>query len=86
MANQTQFVASLLATGGTQLSYEIFEEYKHLKLKLLADDLRIIHWFVNSSFAVHKDCKGCSGAMMILRKGAVSASSQLRQSSLEAMS
>jgi hypothetical protein len=43
-----------------------------LKLTLTVGDLSIIQWWVDASYAVvHEDCRGHTGAMMSLRKGAV---------------
>ena len=43
---------------------------KELKLKLRADDLKVIKWFVDASFAVHPDFKSHTGAVMTFGKGA----------------
>jgi hypothetical protein len=36
-----------------------------------ADDLRVVKWYVDASFAVHPDFKSHTGAMMTLEKGAM---------------
>ena len=41
----------------------------YLPLTLEVDDLRLISWWVDASFAIHPDCKGHTGAMMSLGKG-----------------
>ena len=42
-----------------------------MPLTLEADDVSIIKWWVDSSFAVHPDMKGHTGGMMTLGKGAI---------------
>jgi hypothetical protein len=42
-----------------------------LKLTLSVDNLSIIQWWVDASYVVHEDCRGHTGAMMSLGKGAV---------------
>jgi hypothetical protein len=42
-----------------------------LKLTLSVDDVSIIQWWVDASYAVHEDCGGHTGAMMSLGEGAV---------------
>ena len=36
-----------------------------------ADDTQTIKWYVNSSFAVHKDMRSNTGAIMTLGRGAI---------------
>ena len=43
---------------------------KYLKLNLSVDNLGVLKWFVDGSHNVHWDCKGHTGAMMSLGKGA----------------
>jgi hypothetical protein len=43
---------------------------KHMKLTLSVDDLQQIQWWVDASYNMHEDCKGQTGAMMSLGKGA----------------
>jgi hypothetical protein len=40
-------------------------------LTLSADNLRVVKWYVDTSFAVHPDFKSHTGAMMTLGKGAM---------------
>jgi hypothetical protein len=40
-------------------------------LTLSVDDLRVVKWYVDASFAVHPDFKNHTGAMMTLGKGAM---------------
>jgi hypothetical protein len=40
-------------------------------LALSADNLRVVKWYVDASFAVHPDFKSHTGAMMTLGKGAM---------------
>ncbi len=43
---------------------------RRLRLTLSVDDLSIIRWWVDASYSVHEDCKGNTGVMMSLGKGA----------------
>lgn len=49
---------------------------RFLKLTLSAENLRVLKWYVDSSYAVHPDCKGHSGGMLTLGKGAVTSGSR----------
>ena len=40
-------------------------------LRLGADDLRVVKWYVDASFAVHRDYRSHTGAAMTLGEGAV---------------
>ena len=55
-------------------------EYLHgtseLKLKLRADNLRVIKWYVDASYAVHPDYRSHTGAVMTMGRGAVQAMSR----------
>ena len=42
-----------------------------MKLTLTVEDLRTIKWWVDSSYNIHDDCRGHTGAMMSFGKGAV---------------
>jgi hypothetical protein len=44
---------------------------KEENLTLSADNLRVVKWYVDASFAVHPDFKSHTGAMMMLGKGAM---------------
>ena len=44
---------------------------KSLKLTLSIDDLRVIKWYVDASFAVHADFKSHTGAVMTMGRGAM---------------
>ena len=59
----------------------------HWKLTLTIDSIAIKKWFIDASFAVHTACKGQSGGMMMLGKGAISSFSRKQklnvQSSME---
>ena len=44
---------------------------KYMKLTITVDDLSIIRWWVDRSDWTHHDCKGHSGIMMSLGRGAV---------------
>ena len=44
---------------------------KELMLRLWADDLRVVKWYVDASFAVHPDYRSHTGAAMTLGEGAV---------------
>ena len=41
-----------------------------MKLNLSADNLTTIRWWVDASHAVHDNCRGHTGAMMSMGKGA----------------
>jgi hypothetical protein len=43
---------------------------KHMKLTLSVDSLSTIRWWVDASYNVHDDCRGHTGAMMSLGRGA----------------
>ena len=43
---------------------------KYMKLTLSVDNLSTIRWWVDASYGVHSDCKGHTGMMMSLGKGA----------------
>ena len=43
---------------------------RHMRLRLSIDKLGVIHWWVDASYNVHDDCKGQTGAMMSLGRGA----------------
>ncbi len=43
---------------------------RHMKLRLSIDNVSFIKWWVDASYNVHWDCKGHTGAMMSLGKGA----------------
>ena len=49
---------------------------RNLKIKLCTDNLGIIHWFVDASYAIHNDCKGHSGLILTLEAGAVTSFSR----------
>ena len=43
---------------------------KYMKLTLQVDDLSMVKWWVDSSHLTHWDCRGHTGYMMTLGKGA----------------
>eukprot|EP00804_Cyclotella_cryptica_P015947 CCRYP_019194-RD/>CCRYP_019194-RD protein AED:0.15 eAED:0.15 QI:0/-1/0/1/-1/1/1/0/395 len=43
----------------------------HMRLTLSVDDMSVIRWWVDASYNAHHDCRGQTGAMMSLGKGAV---------------
>ena len=47
------------------------KRYRSLKLTLQADDLSLMHWWVDASFAVHADYKGHTGGVMSWGRGSV---------------
>ena len=49
---------------------------RDLKLRLRADNLRVIKWYVDASYAVHPDFKSHTGAVMTMGRGAVQAMSK----------
>jgi hypothetical protein len=48
---------------------------RFLKLTLSADSLSILRWYVDASHQIHDDCKGHTGALLLLGAGAVISSS-----------
>jgi len=42
----------------------------YMKLTLAVDDMSIVRWWVDASHMTHMDCKGHTGGMMSLGKGA----------------
>jgi hypothetical protein len=44
---------------------------REANLTLSADNLQVVKWYVDASFAVHPDFKSHTGAMMTLGKGAM---------------
>ena len=44
---------------------------RHMKLTLSVDSMNTIHWWVDASYGTHWDCKGYTGMMMSLGKGAL---------------
>ena len=61
---------------------------RNLKLIFFVDNLGIIRWFVDASYAVHDDCKGYTGSMMTMELGAITSFSRKQKingkSSMEA--
>ena len=49
---------------------------KHLKLRLSVDSMSTIDWWVDASYNTHDDCKGHTGMMMSLGRGAPISSSR----------
>ena len=48
----------------------------HLKLTLSANQLRFtVHWYIDGSHQTHEDCRGQTGSLVTLGRGAVSSSS-----------
>ena len=43
---------------------------RHMKLNLTVDNMNTVSWWVDASYGVHMDCKGHTGMMMSLGKGA----------------
>lgn len=52
------------------------KDTRFLKLTLSAENLRVLKWYLDSSYAVHPDCKGHTGGMLTLGKGAVTSGSR----------
>ncbi len=48
---------------------------RNLKLTLSADSMSSIHWYVDASHQTHDDCRGHTGAIMTLGRGATLSSS-----------
>ena len=45
-------------------------------LTLSVDNLRVVKWYIDGSYAVHPDCKSQTGATMLMGKGSIYSSSQ----------
>jgi hypothetical protein len=43
---------------------------RHMRLRLSVNALGVIHWWVDASYNVHDDCRGQTGAMISLGRGA----------------
>ena len=48
----------------------------YLGLTFFVNDIGLVTWFVDASYAVHADCKAHTGAMMTFGKGAMACFSQ----------
>lgn len=49
---------------------------KHLKLTLTVDSLSTLKWYVDGSHQTHEDCRGHTGALFTMGKGAITSSSR----------
>src|SRR5210317_2246398 len=52
------------------MTYQVINKMKNKKLHLMADDLRVIEWYMDSSFMVHPDYKSHTGGIMTYGRGA----------------
>ena len=52
---------------------------KSYSMTLSADDLHVVKWYVDASFAIHPDFWSHSGAVMMMGQGAVQLSSSKQQ-------
>jgi hypothetical protein len=50
---------------------DYLQSTKNKVAKMSADDTQTIKWYVDSSFAVHKDMRSHTGAIMTLGHGAI---------------
>ena len=56
------------------------------KFTLLVDNLGIIHWFVDASYAMHYDCKGHTGSKKLtLGSGAITSFSRKQKINLNSL-
>ena len=55
---------------------KFMEQTKDDVLTLSMDDMRLVKWYVDGSYAVHPDCKSQTGATMTMGSGSVYSSSQ----------
>ena len=53
-----------------------FKGTRNLELILTGDQIGLITWYVDASFAVYGDCKGHMGGLMTFGHGAVTSFSQ----------
>ena len=51
------------------------EQTKEDVLTLSMDEMMLVKWYVDGSYAVHPDCKSQTGATMTMGKGSVYSSS-----------
>ena len=59
---------------------EYLEGTSKLCLKLKADNLQVVKWYVDASFAVHPDFRSHTGAVMTLGEGSIIAMSKKQKS------
>ena len=65
--------------GKLKCVFRYIKGTRGMVLTLSADYLSIVKWWVDASYASHDDCKGHTGAMMSLGKGAVMSFSRKRK-------
>ncbi|KAL3804532.1 hypothetical protein HJC23_002571 [Cyclotella cryptica] len=58
----------------------------HMKLKLSVENMGMVKWWVDASYNAHEDCRGQTGAMMSLGKGAVVSKSTKQKLNLHSLS
>ena len=56
---------------------EYLKATSKMTLKLRADNLQVVKWYVDASFAVHPDYRSHTGAVMTLGEGSIIAMSTL---------
>ena len=49
---------------------------KHLKPTLSIDNIGILKWYIDSSYAIHGDCRGHIRALLMMGKGAITSFSR----------
>ena len=49
----------------------LFGTAKDIDLHLNANDLNVVHWWVDASYGTHPDLKGHTGAMILIGEGCV---------------
>ena len=61
---------------------------KYLKLTLSIVNVGILKWYIDASYAIHGDCRGHTGALLTMGKGAITSFSRKQKlnsiSSIEA--
>ena len=58
---------------------------KYMRLTLSMENLGIIKWWVDASYNVHEDCRGQTGTMMTLGKGAVMSFSRKQKLNIKSL-
>jgi hypothetical protein len=62
--------------GNLRQVFKYLNGTKHLKLTLEVNQLKFaVHWYIDGSHHIHKDCRGQTGFLVTLGKGAVLSSS-----------
>ena len=55
----------------SQTSFKLHKCNKNLCLILTSNNIGVIKWYVDASYAIHDDCHDCTSAMMVFGGGTV---------------